>query len=193
MNLLGKKHPYYGTSMSTNFLGSPYTMGFVGFFREPISQAFPIRWVFLPFPMLWETDEKNHAFPVWWRVPLDWSLMEKSTHFKEKVWEPISQAFPIRWVSMTFLILWEIWWESPCISHVKKYTIAWESNGKKHPYYGKSMSINFPVSPHTMGFVRSYREPISQASLIQWVWLSFPMIWEIDKKIHAFPMWWSIP
>ena len=25
--------------------------------------------------------------------------------------------------------------------------------GKKHPYYGKSMSINFPDFPHTMGFV----------------------------------------
>ena len=34
-----------------------------------------------------------------------------------------------------------------------KYTIGWESNGKKHPYYGKSMSINFPINPHTMVFV----------------------------------------
>ena len=25
--------------------------------------------------------------------------------------------------------------------------------GKKHPYYGKSMIINFPDFPHTMGFV----------------------------------------
>ena len=25
--------------------------------------------------------------------------------------------------------------------------------GKKHPYYGKSMSISFPDFPHTMGFV----------------------------------------
>ena len=34
-----------------------------------------------------------------------------------------------------------------------KYYIEWESNGKKHPYYGKSMSTNFPGSPHAMGFV----------------------------------------
>ena len=25
--------------------------------------------------------------------------------------------------------------------------------GKKHPYYGKSMSINFQDFPHTMGFI----------------------------------------
>ena len=25
--------------------------------------------------------------------------------------------------------------------------------GKKHPYYGKSMIIDFPDFPHTMGFV----------------------------------------
>ena len=25
--------------------------------------------------------------------------------------------------------------------------------GKKHPYYGKSMSVNFPDFPHTIGFV----------------------------------------
>ena len=28
-----KKYPYYGKFMSTNFPGSPYTMGFVTFWR----------------------------------------------------------------------------------------------------------------------------------------------------------------
>ena len=28
-----KKLPYYGKSMSTDFPGSPHTMGFVGYFR----------------------------------------------------------------------------------------------------------------------------------------------------------------
>ena len=31
----------------------------------PISQALSIRWVSLHFPMLWETDGKNYAFPIW--------------------------------------------------------------------------------------------------------------------------------
>ena len=33
-----------------------------------------------------------------------------------------------------------------------KYTIKWESNGKKHPHYGKSKSTSFLGSPHMMGF-----------------------------------------
>ena len=69
-----------------------------------------------------------------------------------------------------------------------EYTIGRESNGKNHPYYGKSMSSNFPSSTHTMDFAEYYREPISQALPIQWVWLSFPMLWEIDEKTHAFSM-----
>ena len=38
---------------------------------------------------------------------------------------------------------------NPCISHVMKYTTGWESNGKKHSNYGKSMetiSYTFPTS-----------------------------------------------
>ena len=42
-----------------------------------------------------------------------------------------------------------------------KYTIGWEYNEKRQPYYEKSMSTNFRRSPHTMGFVEYYREPIS--------------------------------
>ena len=61
---MGKKHPYYGKSIGTIFPGSPHMMDFVGLSCELISQAFPIRWLFLPFPTLWEIDEKNHAFPT---------------------------------------------------------------------------------------------------------------------------------
>ena len=78
----GKKHPYYGKSMSINFPDFPHTIGFVAFSRTV-----------------------------------------------GKLWQNLY------------------------ISHMLKYTTGWESNGKKHPYYGKSMSINFPDFPHTMGFV----------------------------------------
>ena len=61
---MGKKLPYYGKSMSTSFLGSPHTVGFVGYLREPISQAFPIRWVWLFFHMLWEINERTRALPM---------------------------------------------------------------------------------------------------------------------------------
>ena len=65
-----KKHPYYGKSMSTNFPGFPQTVGFVGYFRETTSQTFPIQWVWLSLPMLWEINEKTHASPMWWSIPL---------------------------------------------------------------------------------------------------------------------------
>ena len=44
-------------------------------------------------------------------------------------------------------------WGNPCISHMTKYAIGWESNGKKRPYYGKSMSTKFPDFLHTISFV----------------------------------------
>ena len=44
------------------------------------------------------------------------------------------------------------WWEYPCLSRMMTCTTGWESNGKKHPFYGKSMGTNFPGLPHLMGF-----------------------------------------
>ena len=88
----------------------------------------------------------------------------------EKVWEPISMVFA------DFSKIMRNWWEKQSISHVIKYTIGWESNGKDHPYYGKSMSTNSPGSPHTMGIVGYSLEPISQTFSIRWDWLFFPML-----------------
>ena len=94
----GKEAPYSGKSMRTNLPDSPHTIGFVGFSWKPISQAFPIWWVFLPFPMLREIDEKTHGFPIWWSIPQDGNLVEKKTHTMGKVWVPISQVLHIQWV-----------------------------------------------------------------------------------------------
>ena len=62
-------------------------------------------------------------------------------------------------------------WENPCIPQMVKYAIGWESNGKK--------------STHTMEKVRV---SISQTLPIPWVLLHFLVLWEIDGKIHAFPI-----
>ena len=45
------------------------------------------------------------------------------------------------------------WRENPCISHMMKYTKGWQSNGKNHLLYGKSMGTNFSGIPHSMGFI----------------------------------------
>ena len=123
VNLMEKEHPCYGKSMSTNFRGSPHMMGFVRFSCQPISQAFPIRWVLLPFPIFFGSWWENPCIPHMIKYTLGYeNIMEKSTHFMTKVWEPIFQTFPI-----------------------------------------------------------------------QWILLSFPMLFEIDEKTHAFPMWCNIP
>ena len=60
----GKKHSSCEKSMSTNFPGSAHIMGFLGYYREPLFQTFPIRWIWLSFLMLWEINEKTHSFPM---------------------------------------------------------------------------------------------------------------------------------
>ena len=79
MGIQWEKSNILWKSMRTNFSGSPHTMGFVGFSREQISQAFPIQWILLPFPMLWEIDEKTNVFPILWSIPQEKYLMGKSS------------------------------------------------------------------------------------------------------------------
>ena len=45
------------------------------------------------------------------------------------------------------------WQENPCISHMMKYAKGWQSNGKNHLLYGKSMGTNFSGIPHSMDFI----------------------------------------
>ena len=152
---MGKKHPYYGKSMSISFPDFPHTMGFVTFSRAV-----------------------------------------------------------------------ENLWGNPYISHMLKYTIGWELDGKKapilwekydyqfprlspyhgfcciFPYCGKFMGkpMHFPYaevyhrmgigwekSTHAMGKVWV---SISQTFPIPWVLLHFPVLQEIYGETHAFPIWW---
>ena len=90
----GKKANILRKSMRTNFSGSPHTMGFVGFSREQISQTFPIQWILLPFPMLWEIDEKTNVFPILWSIPQEKYLMGKSTYTMKKYGRQIPRLSP---------------------------------------------------------------------------------------------------
>ena len=36
------------------------------------------------------------------------------------------------------------WWGNPCISHIMKYIIGWESNGKKAPILWEKYEYQFP-------------------------------------------------
>ena len=61
---MGKNQTYYGKSVSTDFPGSAHLMGFLNFPGNQSPRLFPFNGVFLHFPMLWEIDEKIHAFPI---------------------------------------------------------------------------------------------------------------------------------
>ena len=155
---MGKKHPFYGKSMSTNFPGPSQTVGFIAFSR---------------------------IMGNWWENPCI-SNMTK---------------YIIGWESdgKEVLILWEKYdYQFPRFSPYNRFCCIF-------PYYGKLMGkpMHFPYdevyhrmgirwekSTHTMGKVWL---PISQVFPIQWVLLHFPLLWEIDGKTHAFPIWWSIP
>ena len=97
---MGKKHPYYGKSMSINFPDFSHTMGFVAF-----------------------------------------------SHTVGNLWE------------------------NPCISRMMKYTIGWESDGKKAPILWEKYEYQFP-----------------RLSPIPWVLLHFSVLEKIYEETHTFPI-----
>ena len=149
---MGKIHPYYGKSVSTNFPGSPHTKGFAGFSRTMRNwwgnpcishmMKYTIGWKSngKKAPILWEKYEyqfprlslyhefccivlycgkfmgKPMHFPyaeVYHRMGIGW---ERSTHTMESLWLSISQTFPIPWVLLHCPVLWEIYGETHAFS-----------------------------------------------------------------------------
>ena len=90
-------------------------------FREPISQTFPYDGLFpfLPFPMLWESDEKTRAFPIWWSIPQDKNLMEKASILRKKHGNQFSRLYPYDGFCCIFPFIGS-WCENPCISHMMR-------------------------------------------------------------------------
>ena len=207
--------PCYGKSMSTSFPGSPHTMGFVGYFRETISQTFSIWWIWLSFPI---------------SLVMKYTIKSESNGRKVSIiWEKYEHQFPRFSPTMSFVAFsctMGNWWGSPCISHMMEYTVGWESYGEKSPilwekyeyqfprftssegfccifpYYEKLMGkpMHFPYSEvyhrmgmgwekstHTMGKVWL---SISQTFHLPWVLLHFPVLWKIYGETYALPIWW---
>ena len=138
------------------------------------------------FPRLFQFDEfrcifqwygklmgKRKHFPcdeVYYRMVI-W--LEKCTHTMAKMWVPISQTFA--WILLHFRVLWEIDVNTHAfLSHTMKYIKGGESNGKKHPYHGKSMGTNFPGFSHLMIF--------TEFSCAIGNWLEYPYISHVMKS-----------
>ena len=138
------------TTLGIEWEESTHTMGKIW---VPISQVLRVRWLLLHFPILRESDEKTHAFPIRWSI---YHKMGKKYPYYGKSMITNFPGFLIRWVLLHFPILWEIdgkthafsiWWSIP-----QHAGIGWEKS-THIIYYGKSMITNFPGSPHKMGFV----------------------------------------
>ena len=84
---------------------------------------------------------------VYRRMGIVWG---KITHAMAKVWVPISQVHPIRRVLLHFPVLWETDGETHAFPLWRSMPKDGNLMRKKHPYYGKSMSINFVAFPRTM-------------------------------------------
>ena len=134
-----------------------------------------------------------------------------------KVTAPICQVFPYD-EFVAFSCTMGNWWGNSCISHMTKYAIEWESNGKKARTRWEKYNYQF----HTMGFVAFSRAvgnlwgnpyishmlkytiewkksthimgkvwlSISQSFPIPWVLLHFPVLWKVYGETRAVPIWW---
>ena len=122
--------------MSANFPGSPY--------YDEFCCIFLYYGKLMGKPMHFPYEEVYHRMGIVWG---------KITHSMGKVWVPISQVHPIRRVLLHFPVLWETDGETHAFPLWRSMPKDGNLMRKKHPYYGKSMSINFPGFPHTMGFV----------------------------------------
>ena len=132
---MGEKHPYYGKGMSTNFPGSAHAMGFVILSRT--------------MGYLWE----NSCISRMMKYITGWESNGKKDLYYGKTMGTNFPDSPRTVDFVAFSHAMENLWKNPSTSHVKKCTKRWKSNGKKHPYYGKSMTTNFHCLTHLTGFV----------------------------------------
>ena len=122
----GKQYAYFGESMDTNF---PFLSNW---------------WISLQFPMLWETDGKTCTFLIF-------SFLKYITGWESGwrnvpiLWEKYEHQIPrfSRWFYRIFPCYGKLMGK-PMHFPYTEHTTAWESNGKNHPYYWKSIRTNFP-------------------------------------------------
>ena len=82
---------------------------------------------------------------------------EKSTHTMGKVWVPISQVLPIRWVLLDFFVQWKIDGKTmhfPCNKRYHRMGIKWEKS--THTLWEK-YEYQFPRSSPYDGFCCTFQ------------------------------------
>ena len=109
-------------------------------------------------------DEVYHKMGIWWKKKGPCYGKSMSTSFPGS---PHMIGF------VTFSCTMENLWGNPCISHLMKYTIRWESDAKNAPILWEQVWAS-----------------IFQTFPIPWVLLHFPVLWRIYGETHASPIWW---
>ena len=94
-------------------------------------------------PKHFPCDEVYYKMGIW---------LKKCTHTIGKVWVLISQVVLIRWVLLDFFVLWEIDGKTHAFPIMMKYTIGWESDGKKVPKLWKKYDYQFLMFSPYYGF-----------------------------------------
>ena len=126
-----KKRIWYRKSMSTNSPGSPHTISFVAF------SCTMGNWLGNPY------ISHMMKYTVRWK-----SYGENSPI----LWESVSTNFPGPPHTKGFVAFSRTmrnWWGNPWISHMLKYTIEWELDGKKAPMLWEKYDYQFPrLSPY---------------------------------------------
>ena len=111
-------------------------------------------------------------------------------------WESDGRKVPIRWEKMctnfpgfsnsmdftAFSHAMGNWWGNPCISQIIKYTIGYESNGKKDPVLWEKYENRFPRFSTYDGFCRIYLETNFPG---------FSHLMGFPAFSHAMRYWWE--
>ena len=139
---------------------------------------------FPSFAHLMVYAEFSHAIGNWLENPYISHVMKSTIG-----WESNGKKAPVLWEKHEYQFLRSspsdgFCWIFLCYGKLMGKPIYFPCNEVYH-----RMEIEQEKSTHSMGKVWV---PISQVLLIQWVLLHFPVLWEIDGKTHAFPIWWSI-
>ena len=100
-----------------------------------------------------------------------------------KVGAPISQVLHITMSFVAFSCTMGNWWGNPCISHMMKYIIGWESNGKKALILWEKYEYQFPRFTPYEGFccIFPYYEKLDGNRMGK----KAPILWE--KYDYRFP------
>ena len=106
-------------------------------------------WIFSYYGKLMGKPMHFLCNEVYRRMGIEW---EKSTPPMGKVWFTNFPGFPHTMGFVAFSHAIGNWWENPCISHMMKYTIGWESDGKKLPILRDKYDYQFPMFSPYDGF-----------------------------------------